>query len=181
MAKQKRKKKVAVVLCNGGNHAKNKIDKSTIQGDCISIKENYPEGILECASGCFGFGSCVTVCKFNAIEINNNGTAEVLSEKCIGCGLCVKTCPQDLIHLIPAELTIMPRCSNHQKAAESRAVCQVSCIACGICEKNCPVGAIHVIDNCAVIDNELCISCGMCAMKCPRGTILDSDGIFTVV
>ncbi|MFT4004243.1 MAG: 4Fe-4S binding protein [Lacrimispora sp.] len=181
MVNQKKKRKVAVVVCNGGTRAKTKIDKSAIEGDCAFARENYPEGVLQCSSGCLGFGSCVSVCRFDAVHINDYGVAEVELEKCVGCGLCVKKCPQSVIRLVPPELTIMPRCSNHDKAQDAKAVCEVSCIACRICEKNCPVGAIQVIDNCAVIDDELCISCGMCAVKCPRGTIIDSNGIFTVM
>mgnify|MGYP000865799362 CR=1 FL=1 len=181
MVKQKRKSNIALVRCNGGMRAKAKIDRSAITGDCTAVLENHPEGMLQCSSGCLGLGSCVSSCSFDAIQINDNGVAEVDAETCTGCGLCVKTCPQNLITLISSEMTIMPRCSNHDKAADARAACEVSCIACRICEKNCPVGAIEVIDNCAVIDEDICVSCGMCAVKCPRGTIVDSDGIFTVV
>jgi ferredoxin len=181
LVKQKKKKKVALVYCSGGRRAAEITDRTAIEGNCVSVMENYPEGILKCSSGCLGFGSCVSACRLKAIHINSHGTAEVDPEACVGCGLCVKACPKNLIRLIPPDLAIMPRCSNHDKGADAKGVCQVSCISCRICEKNCPVGAIHVMDNCAVIDEDLCITCGMCAVKCPRGTIVDRDGIFTVL
>lgn len=151
----KRRKMKAVVCCAGGTKG------------------------APCRYGCFGDGKCAEVCRLKAITVEN-GVAHVNEEKCVGCGLCVKTCPQKIIRLFPAEDTIRPLCSNADPGKEARAVCDNSCIGCGICEKNCPAGAIHVTGNHAVIDTEKCLACGMCAVKCPRGVIHDHDGIFTV-
>jgi NAD-dependent dihydropyrimidine dehydrogenase PreA subunit len=175
-----RKKKVAVISCNGGKSAKEKVDRSTIECDCVKALELYPEGILECAFGCIGCGSCVNACRLKALMINKHGTAEVIREKCVGCGLCAKTCPKNLIKMILPEQNISVRCSNKDLGKEARGICDKSCIGCRICENNCPAGAIKVVDNCAVINEDICVSCGMCAVKCPRGVIVDSDGIFTV-
>ena len=98
-------------------------------------------------------------------------------EKCIGCGLCVKACPQAIIRLVPREQNIVVACSSQDHGPATRKVCDAGCIACGICEKNCPMGAIKVVDNHPVIDESLCVSCGMCASKCPRGVIKDVYGI----
>ena len=98
-------------------------------------------------------------------------------EKCIGCGLCVKACPQTIIRLVPREQNIVVACSSQDPGPATRKVCDAGCIACGICEKNCPMGAIKVVDNHPVIDESLCVSCGMCASKCPRGVIKDVYGI----
>lgn len=70
-----------------------------------------------------------------------------------------------------------PLCSNEDKGAVSRKLCDVSCIACKICEKNCPADAIHVIDNYAVIDDDACLVCGKCVTVCPRKLIKDENGI----
>ncbi|MFV0350775.1 MAG: 4Fe-4S binding protein [Oscillospiraceae bacterium] len=177
MAK-KRIKRVAMVLCCGGHEAAEKVERSSLTCDCKQAVENYPDGILECAWGCLGLGSCVAVCRFDAIVIGPRGVPEVDNEKCVGCGLCAKTCPKSLIAMNLPENTITPRCSIQEGAAAARKVCGASCIACRICEKNCPADAIHVIDNCAVIDETKCIACGMCAIKCPRGVIHDANGIF---
>ena len=149
--------KAALVACNGGCRA--------VQG----------EG--GCAYGCIACGACVQACKFGAIRINESGVAEVDEAKCIACGLCAKKCPQHIIHVHECANYIVVKCSNKDKGADARKVCQVSCIGCGICEKTCTAGAIKVVDGCAVITEEMCLSCGMCAVKCPRHAIHDLRGI----
>ena len=180
MSKVKRRKKLPAIHCNGGNRAQAKVDRTALQGGCAAAIENHPEGVLMCASGCVGFGDCVNSCRLKAIHMGEHGVPEVMREKCVGCGLCAKTCPQHIIEMQPEELCIVVRCSNKDGAKTAKEICELSCIACRICEKNCPVAAIQVIDNIAIIDPNICVACGMCAVKCPRGAILDEDGIFTV-
>ena len=68
---KKPSKKVAYAACSGGCRA---------TADCIY--------------GCVGCGVCVSVCPFEAIEINDLGVAEVNGEKCLGCGKCTRECPR---------------------------------------------------------------------------------------
>lgn len=177
---QKRKKKTAVVQCLGSCHAKTIVSRETLTGDCRQVMEAQPDGILECGWGCLGMGSCVAVCRFGAVGINSNGVAQVDECKCVGCGLCVKACPKNLIRLTTPEYSIYPACVNQDPGGQTRKACEVGCIACGICVRNCPADAITIQDSHAVIDESKCIVCGMCAVKCPRGIIVDADGIFTV-
>lgn len=177
----KRKKKLAVVCCNGDSSLKKEINKDTLSGGCAQIAADHSGGSYECGYGCLGGGDCVSVCRLKAISINKKNNAQVDREKCVGCGLCVKVCPQNIIRLITPGNTITPLCANREAGAAARKVCSVSCIACHICERNCPCDAISVVDNHAVIDQGRCVACGMCAVKCPRGVIVDADGIFTVI
>ena len=107
-------------------------------------------------------------------------TRKIDEEKCVGCGLCAKACPQHLIQVVPTENTIQPQCANLDKGPKAIQGCAVSCIGCRICEKYCPCKAIKVVDNHAVICQEKCIACGMCAVKCPRGVIHDKNGILSI-
>lgn len=116
-------------------------------------------------------------CKFGAVSINENGIAVVDEEKCIACGMCVRECPQNIIHIHECANNIVVKCSNKDKGKEARAVCDVSCIGCGVCERTCTAEAIQVVEGCALIDESKCLSCGMCAVKCPRHAIRDTKGI----
>lgn len=47
---------------------------------------------------CLGKNTCVSVCKFDALRPTDDETPPVLDkEKCIACGVCERTCPQDII------------------------------------------------------------------------------------
>lgn len=133
----------------------------------------------QCQYGCVACGICVGACRFDAIEINSLGVAEVNEEKCIACGACVRECPREVIHIHACANPIVVKCANHDLGKDARKYCSVSCIACGACARVCPAGAIEVTDNLAVIDESVCLSCGQCAVKCPRGVLRDLRGILT--
>lgn len=48
---------------------------------------------------CIGCGSCVGVCPVQAIEMNDEGRAQVDPDVCISCGACVGVCPVGAITL----------------------------------------------------------------------------------
>ncbi|MFH2028892.1 MAG: RnfABCDGE type electron transport complex subunit B [Nanoarchaeota archaeon] len=133
------------------------------------------DGYKECSYGCLGFGDCVIVCPFNAIEMQDNGLPSVNKDKCTGCGNCIKKCPKGLFKLVPADKKVHVLCSSKDIAKNTIKVCKVGCIACKQCEKACPADAIHVIDNIAKIDYSKCIICGKCVRVCPRKIILDEQ------
>lgn len=125
-------------------------------------------------SGCLGFGSCVSVCRFDAIHVVD-GVAKVDPEKCTGCLQCAAVCPRKVIVPVSYDADIVIACSNHERGAYTRRECDMGCVGCHLCEKQCEFDAIHVVNNLAVIDYSKCVSCGRCAAVCPRKLISDSN------
>lgn len=165
-------KTVAMVKCRGKNH----LAKGVYDGipDCRSAMFVTGNGPTACPSGCLGFGTCVSVCKFDAIHIVE-GVARVDADKCTGCMQCVQVCPRKVIVPVSYHADIIVACSNHERGALTRKVCDVGCIGCHLCERQCDYDAIHVLHNLATIDYNKCVSCGRCAAVCPRHLISDSN------
>ncbi len=172
-----KEKMVARVLCNGNPSIA--VQKYYFDGprDCHSAAR-LGGGEKMCAYGCLGFGSCVKVCKFDAMKIKN-GVAYVDIEKCVACGACAEQCPKKIIKILPAKSKYTITCKSVEKGKITRHDCQVGCIGCGICAKTCPKGAIAINDNLAVIDPSKCVNCGLCAQKCPQKAInmVTPDGL----
>lgn len=165
----------AQVMCRGKEGtAKYKYEYKGIM-DCAGVAR-LGNGSKECPNGCIGLGACLRACPFGAISIKE-GIAEIDPDKCRACGMCVTSCPQHIIRLIPYESHVWVSCSNRDKGINTRKYCDKGCIGCHICEKNCPTGAITVKDNFASIDYSKCTDCGLCATKCPRGLIIDRRGV----
>lgn len=161
--------KVAMVLCAGvKSAAKNKFEYDGVE-DCTAASL-LAGGERACLYGCIGLGSCERKCVFDAIKVVD-GVAVVDHEKCTACGVCVATCPKDIIKLIPKDKAYTVACSSKDKGSAMKNICTVGCIACRLCEKVCPTEAITVEDNLASIDYEKCINCGQCEQKCPKKII----------
>lgn len=127
-------KKVAAVRCQGGkDKAKEKFTYIGIE-DCTAATL-VSGGHKACAYGCLGLSSCVKVCPFDAIAMNENSLPVVNYEKCTGCGKCVAVCPRKIIALIPNDQSVFIGCVSKDKLKEVKTVCSVGCIACGICTK----------------------------------------------
>lgn len=159
----------AVNACNGGIACEDKYEYQGY-GDCSSI-ELLAGGRKSCPSGCIGYGTCVRVCAYHAIDLKE-GVAVIDNTKCVSCGQCVAHCPKKIIKLIPKKAVYYIACSNCDKGKEVRNNCKNGCIGCGICVKNCPAGALTLVNNLPVFDYEKCTSCGICAAKCPSKVIL---------
>ena len=164
-------RKVAFVHCQGD------CDKTTLDyeytgiEDCRMLSFVPNGGAKSCNYGCLGYGSCVKVCPFDAIHVEN-GVAVVDKEKCKACGKCIEVCPKNLISLEPYEAKHIVACSSKDKGPVTMKACTVGCIGCGICVKNCPAEAIKVENFHAVIDQEKCTGGGTCKEKCPKKAII---------
>ncbi|MDP4152129.1 MAG: RnfABCDGE type electron transport complex subunit B [Bacillota bacterium] len=162
-------RKNAFVRCAGS--ANSAIKKYEYKGehDCNAVMR-LGGGDKMCKYACIGFGTCVKACSFGALKIEN-GVAVVDKEKCTACGLCISSCPKNLITLTPYDSAYAVACSSLDKGPAVRKQCSVGCISCRICEKACEFGAIAIINNVAQIDFEKCTGCGVCAEKCPSKII----------
>lgn len=166
-------KKVAFVNCNGNcNAAAHKAQYEGISS-CKAESMIYG-GSLACRFGCLGKGDCADVCPVDAICVTDD-VARIDINKCIGCGLCVKTCPKNLISLVPVKANALVMCNNKEKGASARKNCKNACIGCKKCELNCPEKAIKVENNLAVIDFEKCTGCKICVENCPTKCIKAFD------
>lgn len=54
-----------------------------------------------------------------------------VGEKCVGCGICVKICPTDVLEVVEKR-------STPAKLEE--------CMACRVCEAACPMNTIKIIE-----------------------------------
>lgn len=162
-------RKVAHVICKGTcDKAKEKFEYDGVQ-ECRAASV-LNGGQKSCAQGCLGFGTCVSVCAFDAIHIID-GVAVVDEEKCVNCGKCREVCPKGLIVEKPASQEIIVNCNNNQKGKVVKDNCSAGCIGCGLCERNCKFDAVHVENNIAKIDPEKCVGCMVCVEKCPTKVI----------
>lgn len=166
-----KEKMTAFVKCSGTcDKAGTKYEYYGVS-DCRSAAVVPGRGDKACAYGCLGYGSCVSVCEFDAIHIVN-GVACVDKEKCRACKKCIAVCPNNLIELVPAEGVHAVKCSSKDKGKDVKAVCSTGCIGCGICVKQCEHGAVTLENNVAHINYDKCTGCGKCAAKCPQKVIV---------
>lgn len=163
---EEKEKQVAFVRCGGTcDKTKKKYNYYGIE-DCRKAAIAPGGGDKACSYGCLGYGSCVKECLFDAIHIVD-GIALVDREKCVACGKCVSTCPNNLIELIPYSAEYKVQCMSNDKGKGVKDVCEAGCIGCTLCTKVCESDAITVENNLAKIDYKKCINCGKCSEKCP--------------
>lgn len=116
-------------------------------------------GSDSCSYSCLGFGDCVQVCPFDAIEVRG-GLARVNASKCTGCGKCAETCPRNVLELVPARARVMVFCSTKDRLKAVTEVCKVGCIKCGRCVKSCPADAVTLENDRIHINHKVCLTYG---------------------
>ncbi|CAG35504.1 RnfABCDGE type electron transport complex subunit B [Desulfotalea psychrophila] len=136
-------------------------------------------GPSKCNYACIGLGECADACPFDAITMVENFPV-VDSNKCVSCGVCVRTCPKNIIELQTLKARVYVPCSTKDLGKNVKAVCEVGCIGCKICVKVCPADAVSYIDGNVVIDHVACIAYGpsceeICVAKCPRKIFRNYD------
>jgi Na+-translocating ferredoxin:NAD+ oxidoreductase RNF subunit RnfB len=165
-------RQVAYVACQGGTSRCGTRFRYIGIEDCQAAALQFG-GNKVCTYGCLGMGSCVRVCPFDAIHINDERIAEVDRVKCKACKKCLAACPKKIISMVPASQQVFVACSNLDRGRKAKDACLTACIACKICEKNCPEQAIVVnANNLAVIDFDKCRQHAICVAKCPQKSIV---------
>lgn len=161
---------VAFIRCNGDAAGRTRI---TGMESCEAfVKLGFNDG--ECRYGCVGIGSCVDVCKFDAMTIDDDYRVWIDREKCTGCQACLNICPQLLVQMVPPETSTFIPCMSQLEEENTRKICGYGCIGCGECVDACPQQAVKIVDNHAEIDYDLCVGCIACSVKCKKKIIVDT-------
>lgn len=160
----------AVVLCRGSfGNCEPKLQYSGVKS-CAMAQQLFG-GPKSCSYGCIGFGDCVNACPYEAIKICD-GVARIDPTICRACGMCISTCPKNLIELMPLGVSkAAVLCKNVEKGAQTRKQCKTGCIGCMKCVKTCEYDAVKVENNVAHVDYEKCVGCGKCGEACPVKSI----------
>lgn len=165
---------IAVVRCHGTCAARPRTNVYDGAANCRVAATLY-KGDTDCSFGCLGHGDCVVACAFDAIHMNPETLLpEVVEDKCVACGACVKACPKTIIELRkkgPKGRRIFVSCVNKDKGGVAAKACKNACIGCSKCFKECKFEAITMADNLSYIDHTKCRLCRKCVSVCPTNAI----------
>lgn len=165
---------IAVVRCNGTCEARPRTNIYDGATSCKVAAALY-KGDTDCSYGCLGHADCVVACPFDAIHMNpETRLPEVVEDKCVACGACVKACPKMIIELRKKgtkSRRIFVSCVNKDKGGAAMKACKNACIGCSKCFKECKFEAITMADNLSYIDHTKCRLCRKCVSVCPTNAI----------
>ncbi len=169
------KNSCAFVSCNGGVKAKAKYEAMGITScaEAAKLAKQLDKNTTElCRDGCMGLGSCIKVCRHNAISIKDSA-AWVDPAKCVGCMECVRICPQEIIHIVPYKGIKLIPCVSDAPLEVKGQICKVGCMNCKSCVNNCPVGAAFMEGRHATINYDLCVNCSACSYVCSNALVME--------
>jgi electron transport complex protein RnfB len=76
-------------------------------------------------------------------------------EACTGCGVCVKTCPKQVLQLLPKDASCYVPCSSHDSGKAVTNVCKAGCIHCMACTRKAK-DVVTMVNDRIEIDYEKC-------------------------
>ena len=159
-------------------HCRSHTDDKTFYAEYAGIESctaaNALANVQACKFGCLGYGDCTRACRFDAIHVVH-GLSTVDYAKCTGCGACAKTCPRNLIEMVPFshENMMTVACRSKEAGKVVRAMCKVGCIGCGICAKQTDIFSVQ--ENLARLDYtkyQPSEQTQTAMNKCPTGVIV---------
>ncbi len=162
-------KKRAIVHCRGS------VENCDLRCDYSGFENCKAAHLLSggpksCLYGCLGYGSCSDACPFDAITMED-GLPVIDPEKCTACGICVKTCPRNLISLLDMQYSTYLGCSTRDSGKSVKQTCKKGCISCGACAKKTPEDTIEMQDNLPIIhyenvEDDISYVAEICPMDC---------------
>ena len=108
--------------------------------DCIALPAGAPFGALAVdPATCTLCMACTGACPTSAL-MSSNDTPQLrfIEKNCIQCGLCVQTCPEGAISLVP-------RLSRQATAGTPVTLHRAEAFCCIVCDK--PIGSVKVVEK----------------------------------
>ena len=104
-------KQVARLACAGGSHVARQRAAYVGEPTCRAA-DLVAGGGKGCSWGCLGLADCVTVCDFEALQMDSFALPVVDEVLCTACGDCVDICPKHLFSLRPVSQRLWVACQN---------------------------------------------------------------------
>ncbi len=121
----------------------------TCQGAAIAFGGPY-----DCNFACIGYGDCEAACQFHAIHMKDNMPV-IDPELCTGCGVCIKTCPKQVLQLMPKNALCYVPCNSRDSGKAVTNICKAGCIHCGACTRKAK-DIVTMVKDRIEIDHEKC-------------------------